>query len=52
MSKVAAENWRMVGVQYMISGAIGKLGQTYTIDIKCSFCDNNYMQSVVKILDI
>ena len=30
----AAEVGELLGVQYMISGAIGKLGQTYTIDIK------------------
>ncbi len=30
----AAEVGAMLGVQYMVSGAIGKLGDTYTIDIK------------------
>ena len=30
----AAEVGAMLGVQFMVSGAIGKLGDTYTIDIK------------------
>ncbi len=30
----AAEVGAMLGVQFMISGAIGKLGDTYTIDAK------------------
>ena len=30
----AAEVGAMLGVQYMISGALGKLGETYTIDAK------------------
>jgi TolB-like protein len=30
----AAEVGAMLGVQFMISGAIGKLGDTYTIDVK------------------
>ena len=30
----AAEVGAMLGVQFMVSGAIGKLGETYTIDIK------------------
>ena len=30
----AAEVGAMLGVQFMISGALGKLGETYTIDAK------------------
>ena len=31
----AAEVGQLLGVQFMVSGTIGKLGDTYTIDVKC-----------------